>query len=265
VEYIYNQLPVVEVGVTLDSHVEWDGWGNGGKDGEGKDKDKDKDGHPGQGEMEKRMEDFDQQWQERVAQAATQARMQGKLPAHLEELVGDILQPKLNWKAILRDMITSCAKSDYRLFPCNKKHLWRGIYLPGITGEEIRIAVAVDSSGSISDTEIQEFLSEIKGICDSYDDYTIYLYVCDAQIHQTFELHPFEELPKTVQGRGGTSFVPPIKEAEKLDGISSLVYFTDLYGDFPKEPPFSVIWVATTDAEAPWGYVIRYPTSDKRR
>jgi predicted metal-dependent peptidase len=201
-----------------------------------------------------------------VATAETQARMQGKFPAHLESVVGEMLQPKLDWKSILRDMITSCAKSDYRLMPPNKKHLWRGIYLPSIAGEEIRIACAIDSSGSISDDEIQDFLSEVKGICESYDDFTLHLLVADAAVHQQVELHPFDPLPTTVHGRGGTSFVPAIQEAEKLEGISSLVYFTDLYGDFPpKEPNVPVIWVCTTDQKPPWGYLIPYPQEERPR
>lgn len=254
VEAVYNELPIqwVQASVTLDSHEEWEGWGEGQGEGQGE----------GKGEG---TSDLSQQWRERVAQAATQARMRGKVPAHIETLVGDILQPRLDWKTILSDMVTSCAKSDFCLMPPNKKHLYRGFYLPGMTGTEIRIAVAIDSSGSITNEEIQEFLSEVQGICESYDDYTIWLYVCDARIHQRLELHLGDPLPKTVLGRGGTDFREPFLEAAEKP-ITSLVYFTDLYGTFPeKEPYYPVIWLATTDAPVPWGFVIRYPIKNGRR
>lgn len=257
VETIYNELPVkyVDVAVTLDSHEEWNGWGGNGKD----------QGDQGDQGIDDMMPDIEQQWRERVAQAVTQARMRGKVPAHIEQLVGDLLQPRLDWKTILQDMITSCAKSDFTFTRANKKHLWRGIYLPGMTGTEIRIAVVIDSSGSISDEEIVEFLSEVQGICEAYDDYTIWLYVCDARIHQRFELHLGDPLPQTVQGRGGTDFREPLKEAEDKP-ITSLVYFTDLYGTFPdKEPHYPVIWVSTTDAKAPWGFVIKYPQKERKQ
>ena len=273
-EWIYNKLPDPEVIsiklVTLDSHEEWKGWGGNGGKGEGKgDKKETKVGTESSGEGEGETgesqsglageDDLDQQWRERVAQAANAARMKGKLPGHIQTLVDGVLQPKLDWKTILRDMITSCAKSDFRLMPPSKKHLYRGYYLPSVTGEEIQIAVVIDSSGSISDEEIKEFLAEVKGICDSYQEYTIYLYTCDARIHQRFELHPFDPLPTIVEGRGGTSFKEPIKEAGNLP-ITSLVYLTDLYGDFPsKEPWFPVIWVSVSDADAPWGTIIRLP------
>lgn len=261
VETIYNELPIqrVEVSITLDSHEEWKDWGNGHGDGNGDDGDDGKGDSTRDQAIAGDLPDLEQQWRERVAQAVTQARMRGKVPGHIESLVGDILQPRLDWKTILRDMITSCAKSDFTMSRPNKKHLWRGIYLPGMTGTEIRIAVAIDSSGSISDKEIQEFLSEVQGICEAYDDYTIWLYVCDAMIQQRFELHLGDPLPKTVEGRGGTDFREPFKEAEEKP-ITSLVYFTDLYGAFPEKAPYyPVIWVSTTDAPAPWGFVIRYP------
>ena len=244
---------------TLDDHGVWKEGKNGNGNGEG-------------GSDNQDGGDFDglqQQWREAIAQAANQARMQGKLPAHLETLVGELLQPKLNWKSILRDTITSCAKNDFQLFPPNRRHLYRGIYLPGITGTEITIACAIDSSGSISDEEIVEFLSEVKGICDTYEEYTIYLYVCDAAIHQQLELHPFEPLPAIIGGRGGTDFRPPIMDAEKKQlPISALVYLTDLYGPFPdKQPSFQVIWVSVSDEsiKPPWGMYIRMPREEKKR
>lgn len=257
-EFIYSNLPMSKGGDkdgdsgTLDSHEEWKNWGKG----DGKKGDKDSSGGNGQLDSSEAME---AEWQQRVAMAATQARVQGKFPASLESVIGDLLQPKLDWKSLLQDRITSCAKNDYRLNPPNKKHLYRGFILPSIGGESINIAVGVDDSGSISDEEIKEFLSEVKGICEAYEEYTIHLFMADAAIHQHVELHQFDPLPKIAVGRGGTDFRPVITEAEKLD-ITSLVYFTDLYGSFPdKEPKVSVIWVCTTDQVPPWGSLIKYP------
>jgi predicted metal-dependent peptidase len=261
-EYIYSNLPMSKKGEggTLDSHEEWKNYGKGDKDkGSGQ-------GQGSQGTLDD-SENLDQEWDQKVAMAATQAKMQGKLPAHLESIVGGLLQPKLDWKALLQDRISSCARNDFRLTPANKKHLYRGFYLPSIGGEEINIAVGVDDSGSISDEEIVQFLSEVKGICDAYEEYTIYLFIADASIHQKFELHSFDELPKVVQGRGGTDFRPVIEEACKLD-ITSIVYFTDLYGSFPdKEPNKPVIWVSTSDGNVkpPWGSLIEFPREGSSR
>lgn len=266
-EWIYSKLPEnqeKELVITLDSHAEWDENGEG--DGEGGDGEGDGDGTGDQdtGSSPDSKEGLEQHIREMVAQSAVQARMKGKLPAHLQELVDGTLQPKLGWKAILRDTIVSCAKSDFTLYPPNKKHIYRGFILPGITGTEINIACVFDTSGSISSEEMNYFLSELKGICDQYDEYTIYLRTCDTVIHQKWELHPFTPVPTILEGRGGTSFIEALEEADNLP-ITSLVYMTDGYGSFPdKEPRFPVIWVSTTDAEYPWGRVIRLPDITER-
>jgi predicted metal-dependent peptidase len=265
-EWIYNQLPETEtytITITLDSHEDWEGNGNGKGKGKG---DGDKNEDSGEGDQDEQPADdyepgegLEQRIQEMVATAATVAKMKGKMPAYMQEIVEGVLQPKLDWKTILRDMIVSCAKNDFTMFPSNRKHLYRGFCLPGITGTEINIAAVIDTSGSISSQEMTEFLAEVKGICDSYEEYTIYLFTCDTVIHQRWEIRPFDELPKMMEGRGGTDFREPLKEAEALP-ITSLVYLTDGYGTFPdKEPPFSVIWVSSTDAHYPWGQVIRLP------
>lgn len=258
-EYVYNHLPADKSGGgggTLDSHAEWSEWGDGDNDkADGNGNDQNQNPLAGNGSS------LEQQWRESVAQAANAARIQGKLPGHLEQLVSGVLHPKLDWRSILRDMITSTAKNDFRLIPPSKKQLYRGIYLPGITGNEIRIAAAIDTSGSISDQEMKEFLGEIKGICDSYTDYTIHLIACDAEVNKTWELHPMDDLPTTLPGRGGTDFRPAFTEADKhAHEITSFVYLTDLWGSFPdKEPSYETIWVAVSDQPVPFGKIIRYP------
>lgn len=254
-EWVYSNLPVSrQYLATLDSHGKWEVKSGHGKDGKG---------NGGTATVIDATE-LEQTWREKVAQAANAARSRGKFPAHLTAIVGEVLQPKLDWKSLLQDVITSCSKSNYRIMPPNKKHIWRGIYLPSITGETIQIAFIIDDSGSISDAEIRDALSEVKGICDGYDDYTLYLFTADARVQQRWELHPFDPLPKVVTGRGGTDFRPALEEADKLE-ITSIVYFTDLDGPFlSKAPNTPVIWLSVTDRKPPFGYVIRYPRNGSK-
>lgn len=254
------QGPAPGQGGTLDDHRVWgramgkgDGEGEKGQEGEGDgDQTRDKDTGPS---------GFDPiVWKERVARAAAQARMQGKLPAHIESLVGDLLHPKLDWRVILRDFITASVRNNYRLYPPNKRYLWMPIYLPSVQGETVEVAVAVDTSGSISDQELKEFLSEVRGIMDQFEDYTLHIIQCDARVHAYDRIGPHEgELPRKMKGRGGTDFRPVFDLVEK-ERISApvLCYMTDLYGTFPdRQPPYQVIWIATTDQAVPWGEVIR--------
>ncbi len=251
-EYNYNHIPDKQKNLKgrMDDHSKWGDWG---KD-------------PGDGQDSQGQDSMEVDWREKVAQAATAARMKGKLPGHIGELVDGILQPKLTWQALLRDMVTSAAKSDFRLFPPNKKHLYRGFVLPSITGEEIKVGVGIDTSGSISHDELVIFLSEIKGICDQYENHTIFMWAADTEIDGEWEVHEFDELPKDFKGRGGTDFRAVCERADTKD-ISCLIFFTDLEGTFPDHAPkIPVIWVTVGSCnKAPFGTIIEYPRDKKDR
>ena len=278
-EWIYNQVGNQEgdgqgAGL-IDDHSSWSNWGkpdngdNGDGDGSGQGQGQD-DKNPATGNTN--SEDMEQEWRTKVAQASNIVRMKGDVPAHLKRLIDEVLQPKLDWASILRDMIVSTCKTDYSMTHCNKKQLYRGFFLPGITGEAINVACVIDSSGSITDEEASEFMGEIQGICDQYPDYTIHLAICDADVHQTAEIHPFEPLPAIILGGGGTDFRPAFKWASDLQDegkvFQTLVYFTDLCGSFPKEAPlgYQVIWISIdSTAKAPFGTIINYPKMEEKK
>jgi|GEM_PF-1255255 len=253
-EWIYNQLPdpkdksgteegdrdgqddtTLSGQKTLDDHGEWGNW-----------------------DKKDSVETKEQEWKDRVAKAAVDARTRGKLPGNWQTVINDFLQPKLDWRSILTDMIVSNAKNDYRLSPPNKKHLWRGFYLPSLQGEEITVAMYIDCSGSISDSEIQEALSEVHGICEQFPDFTIYLRAFDTRITGAWELHPFDQVPRVISGRGGTDFSEIIQDAEKLP-VSMIVIFSDLEAPFPPAPRIPAIWLSIGDVTPPWGTTIEYP------
>ncbi len=267
-EEIYSHLP--------DPPAGGQGGGGGGKDEGQDDGQGDGSGKPGKGNIpgptlddhstwkdwakDKSGAEKTQEWKDRVSRAATEARARGVVPGGWQTIIDNFLEPKMDWKSILQDTIVSNSKNDYRLFPSNKKHIWRGIYLPGLRGETISIMFGCDVSGSISDHEILEALSEVKGICDQYADYTIYLRSFDTQIHDRWELHPFEPVPQVVTGRGGTAFDEICEEANKTPGITTLVIFTDLEAPIPPEvKSVPVIWLVVGNKKAPWGLTIEYP------
>jgi predicted metal-dependent peptidase len=242
VEYIYAKLPTKPKGSLLDDHGKWKDWGQEAAIDQG---------------------GIEQAWREKVAQAANAARSQGKLPGHLGSVVDGILQPKLSWQALLTDFVTSSAKNDFRLSPPNKKHIWRGFILPSLQGEEIKVGLGIDTSGSVGHNEKVMMMSEVKGICEQYENHTLYLWVGDSSIARTFEIHEFDPLPTNLEGGGGTDFRPIIEAAEKSEA-SCLIYFTDLAGVFPETPPrIPVIWVCIAEgAKAPFGTVIYCPRED---
>ena len=236
---------------TLDNHDVWENAQGG---------DGDKDGEDGNGNGKAPVYD-PVVWKERVARAATQARMAGKLPGHIASLVEDLVHPKLDWRVILRDFIQSTIKSNYRLFPANKRYLWIPLYLPSTYGDSVEVAIGIDTSGSMSDEDIRNVISEVKGITEQFDSFTLHIFQCDAAVQSYDVVTAYEgEIPTKVLGRGGTSFHPVLKEIEDRNlNVPCLLYMTDGYPNsgWPDQPAYPVLWIMTTDVEPPFGEVVR--------
>ncbi|KXB00702.1 hypothetical protein AKJ41_03750 [candidate division MSBL1 archaeon SCGC-AAA259O05] len=143
----------------------------------------------------------------------------------------------------------------------NRKFLRSGFYFPTLKSQRLEVAFAVDTSGSVSDDELRDFMSEVKGALDSFPSYKVRLLACDADVHTEVTAErrgDFDGFAKEIRGGGGTSFVPVFDEL-KDEPVKALVYLTDGHGNFPdKIPSYDVLWVINNrDVDPPWGKVIR--------
>jgi len=169
---------------------------------------------------------------EAMLNAASQAA--GNLPSGVKRLVNQLTQPKMNWRDILRQQVQSCISNDYSYLRPNRKTMQQGIVLPGvIKGETISLCVAIDASGSISQADATDFLSEVEGIMSQYDDYNIRIWSFDTEVYndQTFSLENGDDVSTyQIKGGGGTSFDVNWKYM-KDNGIEPKipVMFTDGY------------------------------------
>lgn len=168
------------------------------------------------------------------------------LPASLERFFNFDFSSKYDWRDELRDAIDKFARDDYTQMPPNKKFLSSGIYLPSSTSETFNLVIAIDSSGSIDDKALSEFLDEINSLMLSIAKYKIDVLVCDYKIRLHKVFYSGEFLDIEVDGGGATDFRPVFEFIDKnLFNTKLLVYFSDLDGIYPKEmPSFEVKWVS---------------------
>ena len=190
-----------------------------------------------------------------VEQVIAKLEKQGTLPRGLERLIPQAKSPQLSWRELLYRYVTSHARSDYRMFPSNKKHLYRGVALPSVYGEELQIAVAVDTSASVDEETLGLFLAELEGIVQLFPHYMIELIECDAKIQHLQTLTPTEPLIATLHGGGGTDFRPVFAYLEETGARwKFLIYFTDGEGSFPDTiPTIDTLWVLSQAQEVPFG------------
>lgn len=195
------------------------------------------------------------QWQQRLAGAAQQAMQAGKLGGALARLVDHLLQPQLPWRMLLARYLTSIARDDYSYMRPSRRE--GSAILPSLRSHHLELTVVLDTSGSITEAELNEFLAEVNAIKGQMQA-RITLHTCDTQLAADgpWQIEAWEELklPRTFQG-GGTSFLPPFIWAERQDRQPDLlVYFTDAQGEFPAhEPAYPVLWLVKGRSPVPWG------------
>ncbi len=201
------------------------------------------------------------QWQQRLAGAAQQAIQAGKIEGAMARLVDHLLQPRLPWRNLLARYLTASARDDYSYMRQSRRNQGDAI-LPALRSSQVEVVVAIDTSGSISDGEIREFLSEVTALKGQMRA-RVTLLACDHQLAEgaPWIFEPWEEIDPEVPltGGGGTDFRPVFQWVEK-EGLRPevLVYFTDLEGHFPELPPaYPVLWLVKGREKPPWGQRIQ--------
>lgn len=202
-------------------------------------------------------------WKIAVTQAAQQAKTFGRLPAGFDRVVDDIINPKIDWRALLRRFMDTLVKTDYSWVHPNRRHIAAGLYLPSCRDSEVgTMVIGVDTSGSVSQEMLTQVAAEISSILNDIqaDCHVVY---CDTKVQNTEYFAPGDSISKLdAKGGGGTDFKPVFDWIEKENITPScLIYFTDLYGSFPEtQPDYPVLWIVDGRAskKAPFGEVIEY-------
>ena len=207
------------------------------------------------------QEDLSTQWQQRLAAAAQTALQNGKLEGEMARMVDFLLQPKLPWRMLLARFMTMTARDDYSYSRPSTRRGDPAVY-PSLRSHETNVVVVIDTSGSISADEIQEFISEIDSI-KSQVRARITLLTCDSELNYgcPWIFEPWDEFAKDVEirGGGGTDFKPAINWVEEQDKDPDLLmYFTDAEGLFPDaEPMYPVLWLVKGKETVPFGQRIQ--------
>jgi len=175
-----------------------------------------------------------------------------------------VRQPEVDWRTILWQYMIR-TPIDYLGF--DRRFVGRGLYLDALEGETVNIAICVDTSASVDDNELSQFLSEIQGILSSYPHIACDLYFADAKLYGPYKIYSLDDVPEA-EGGGGTVFEPFFEAILSSDvyrdaaqGNFLAIYLTDGYASFPPEPEFPILWVVTKDGlspgDFPYGLVTR--------
>lgn len=196
-----------------------------------------------------------------VQTALEAAKAMDKLPAALARFATQFLKPVVSWQERLRYHVTRAVSRDSTTWtsPHRRRLVMQNCYLPSYTGFGAgRVAVAIDTSGSVGQAELNRFFSELDDILMNCKPEAVVLLGCDAEVssvHHLMQGDSLKDNPPEMGGGGGTSFIPVFDWMEQNHyEPDALIYFTDMYGSFPSHAPsYPVIWCKTTNVAAPWG------------
>lgn len=205
--------------------------------------------------------------QRAVAAAAGAQKATGKMPAGLQRLIDQILEPQVNWAQYLRSAIVTFAGNNEATW-CrpNRRRIAVAphVYLPGRAGTRSeKCSLEIDTSGSIGDHELQVFLSEAHGIMSDVQPEKLYVGFVDSALYndEIIEIEDVNEvldLKNKAGGGGGTDMTVMHQELEKR-GISVAyeIILTDGYCDFGEDTGVPTIWCITTESiVSPWGITV---------
>tara|TARA_B110000503_G_scaffold3493_1_gene4641 strand:+ start:2875 stop:4209 length:1335 start_codon:yes stop_codon:yes gene_type:complete len=220
---------VKAMGEMLDEHMNWDEEGDESDD-EGTSKSKGK-GRPTYSKEE--LDQIKDEIKEAMIQAASAAGA-GNTPAGVQRLIKDMTESKMNWRELLRQQIQSTIKSDYTFSRPSRKGQMSGAILPGMSFQDtIDLCICLDMSGSIGNDMAADFLGEIKGIMDEYQDYKIKLWCFDTKVYneQDFSADGGDSLTDyEIVGGGGTDFMANWTYMKENDiQPKKFIMFTDGY------------------------------------
>ena len=252
-----------KLGKLIDEHIDW---GKGNKPGKNKKNEKGKGKQPVYTKEElKKIRD---EIKEAMISAA-QSTGAGNLPGAIQRMVKELTEPRMDWREIIQQQIMSTLKADYTWMRPSRKAWHTTAILPGQKNDEmIDICLALDASGSISDQQCKEFLTEVKNIMDQYKDFRMHLWSFDTKVFNPTVFTPdnADELLDYKLGSGGGTEFECNWNYMKNEGIipKKFIMFTDgwpftTWGD-PNycDTIFLINNTYERDIEAPFGLTVQY-------
>ena len=213
----------------------------------------------GSAKSQAELDELEQTLRSKIFLADKTASMFGD--SSLGGAVNEIKGATIDWIERIRDFLTGSMKTLSSWNRLNKRHAWRGINLPSQIGVNSggEIAIANDTSGSVSQPELDYIAQVVQLICEELGIEKVRVCYCDTRVHKNsdgewwdkFDLSQNEDLEFKVRGGGGTHFDPPFnlfnEHSDDVDDVCAFLYFTDGWGEVSAdvEPDVPVFWGIT--------------------
>ena len=245
-DYLYENADKIDIDSLaeqlLDEHLDQESEGQGG------DGDQDGQGRPRiSAEEAKQIKDEIRG----AVLSAAQSAGSGNLPSGIRRMIKDLTAPVIDWRELISQQIQSVYKDDYSFARVNRRGWHFDGILPGMKpGEMIDVCIALDQSGSILDEDSKAFLTEVKSIMESFEEYRVTIWCFDTEVYnvKTYTSDNIEDiLDYELHGGGGTDFECNW-DYMKEEGIEPkrFIMFTDGYpfGSWGDDNYCETVWLS---------------------
>ena len=178
------------------------------------------------------------------AKKLTDEKFWGMIPREIQQIIKahSGKDSSIDWKKAIRLLGARCSAKTIGM--SIKRKSKRYGTRPGLRSisNKRRLAVAIDTSGSIDQNQMADFLKEIQAIRKTGALITIF--ECDCKIHREYELKSESEIK--FKGGGGTAFDPVFERVnkERVKPFDGILYLTDGFASKPTIRPKSrLLWV----------------------
>ncbi len=201
---------------------------------------------PGTDLPQDEVDALQRQWREVVAQSQMSGRSAGDTAGNLLADLLDVPPAKVRWSEVLRSALYRAvaeAGRDDVSWSRRSRRSGGGIILPGGVTYRCRAAVVIDTSGSMSDDNLQRAVAETAAIVDNCR-VPVFLVVHDVEVQAAVWLRPGSKaivqarVKTQLKGRGGTCFEAAYDRVEAEPGrFNAMIHLTDAgVGGWPARP-----------------------------
>ena len=188
-------------------------------------------------------------WEANVRHAINVAKNAnaGKLPGHLQNLVGELQAPRISWRDKTRNFIDNSMTKDFSWSRPNRRNSTTGLILPGYMSDRLsHLVMVMDTSGSIDQAMGNEMVSEGAGALDEGTADRLTIIYADTDVQYVDEFSQGDVVTPRPFSGGGTDFRKSFEYIkENCPDASCIIYLTDMCTcDFGEEPSIPVLWAA---------------------
>ena len=182
------------------------------------------------------MEEMDSEMVAAIIEAAKTANMKGagNIPGEAQRILNELTEPRINWRTFLQETANGQVINDFtRKKPNRMKPMaqYRFAFPTPSKEDHVEFTLGIDTSGSICQKMLSDFVSEVAGIAEAFSSFEINIWCYDTKVynHQVFTQDNIDDLMNyEIMGGGGTDFDANYRYMKEIDHVPTVfVNLTD--------------------------------------